>query len=218
LSDDPEPTEYRHYEIYLYGAGASARGGWSGAGGLDFNYGAAPDLQLTAVFPIAYDRPNGERLTSGLGNVELAAKFRFLHQQDVGWDVAVFPRVFLPSGSHLGDDHAALLLPIWIGRDWDKWATFGGGGCELNRGGDSQDFCLAGWSLTRQLSPNFRLGAELFHQMADAKGGDASTIAGIGATYDVNEHAHILGYVNNGLQNRDTTERLSWYGALLVTF
>jgi hypothetical protein len=52
----------------------------------------------------------------GPGNIELAVTYRFLHQDGVGLDVTVFPRVFLPSGSNIiGDNHASsLLLPIWI--------------------------------------------------------------------------------------------------------
>jgi hypothetical protein len=58
-----------------------------------------PDLQLTAVAPVAYNSPAVGSAVAGLGNVELAAKYRFLHQSEIGWDIAVFPRVFLPSGS-----------------------------------------------------------------------------------------------------------------------
>src|SRR5262245_6372087 len=70
-SDDPEPTDDRHYEIYFFANGSQARDGDSAAAGLDFNYGAGPDLQLTAVFPVEYDNPDGEASTSGLGNIEL---------------------------------------------------------------------------------------------------------------------------------------------------
>ncbi len=96
VTDDPEPTDFGHYEIYAFAGGTSARDGSGGAGGIDFNYGAAPDLQLTAVLPLAWDSPNAGGASAGLGNVELAAKYKFLHQDDVGVDVAFFPRVFLP--------------------------------------------------------------------------------------------------------------------------
>ncbi len=99
VTDDPAPTDYKHFEIYLFNAGTAERGGIAVASGLDFNYGAAPDLQLTAVVPVSFNNPSGGRTATGLGNVELAAKYRFLHQEDFGWDVAVFPRVFLPAGS-----------------------------------------------------------------------------------------------------------------------
>src|SRR5262244_2485552 len=84
FSDDPEPTDYRHFEIYTFTNGTHVRGDTSGVGGIDFNYGGAPDLQLTAVIPFAYDSPSGAKTASGLGNVELAAKYRFLHQDDIG--------------------------------------------------------------------------------------------------------------------------------------
>lgn len=133
-SDDPEPTEYRHYEIYTFNKGALSRGDVSGASGIDFNYGAAPNLQLTATLPVGFDFSSNSMSAFGLSNIELAAKYRFLHQDTFGLDVSVFPRVFLPSGSRsVGDRQASLLLPIWIQKDWGKWSAFGGGGCQ--RGG-----------------------------------------------------------------------------------
>ena len=128
------------------------------------------------------------------------------------------PRVFLPSGSKLGEQHASLLLPIWIGREWDHWSTFGGGGCALNRGGSSQAYCLAGWVLTRRVLPNLQLGGELFHRTADTKGGHASTILGLGTTYDLSEHLHLLGYVGAGLENAVETGRGTGYASILFTF
>ena len=91
VTDDPEPTETGHFEIYAFAAGTQTQDGNSGAGGIDFNYGAAPDVQLTVTAPIAFDNPHKARTRSGFGNLELAVKYRFLHQADVGWDVAVFP-------------------------------------------------------------------------------------------------------------------------------
>src|SRR5271168_339653 len=99
MSDDPEPTDYQHYEIYLFANGTRSGSGTRGESGVDINYGGAPDLQLTASLPIAYDVPAAGGTLGGFGNVELAAKYRLLHQADIGWDVAAFPRVFLPSGS-----------------------------------------------------------------------------------------------------------------------
>ena len=219
VSDDPQPTDTRHYEIYLFAGGTEGRDGTSGATGVDFNYGAAPNLQLTAVIPIAYDKPSDERSASGLGNIELAAKYRFLHQADLGWDVAFFPRVTLPSASaQVGDTHTLLLLPLWLQRDAGRWSTFGGGGCVINRGGDSRDYCLAGWALTRQVIPNLQLGAEIVHQTPDSRDGRASTGVGAGMLYDVNKNYHLLAYAGPGLQNAAVTGRYSWYASILLTF
>ncbi len=218
LTDDPDTTPRGEYETMVFATGNTTADGDEGEYGLDFNYGGGDDLQFTAAVPVSYENLNGASRQSGVGNIELAAKIRLLHQDTFGWDVAVFPRLFLPSGSDLGDQHASLLLPIWIGREGENWSTFGGGGCAINRGGDSQDYCVAGWAVTRRVLPNLQIGGELFHQSADTEGGFASTTLGLGATSDLNEHVHFLGYAGTGLQNRDETGRTSWYSSVLFTF
>src|ERR1700722_10315668 len=86
VSDDPEPTDYKHFEIYTFNTGTATRGDVGGASGVDFNYGAAPDLQLTATLPVGFDRPASANTSFGPSNVELAAKYRFLHQDSFGLD------------------------------------------------------------------------------------------------------------------------------------
>src|SRR5277367_5925419 len=78
LSDDPEPTDYRHFEIYTFSNGTVTGDGTSGEAGIDFNYGAAPNLQLTAVLPAGYDFGSASPSVAGLSNIELGAKYRFL--------------------------------------------------------------------------------------------------------------------------------------------
>lgn len=221
VTDDPEPTDYQKYEVYIFSQASGGRDGVSGAYGLDFNYGATENLQLTAAIPIAFERPAGAESSRGLGNIELAAKYRFVHNSESsGWDVAFFPRLFLPASSdRVGEKHASLLLPVWFQHDWEKdWSTFGGGGCVINRGGDSKDFCLAGWALTHQILPKLQLGAELVHQSADSKGGHASTQIGAGLKYDINDTLHVLAYAGPGLQNIAESGRYAWYTSVLFTF
>jgi hypothetical protein len=219
LSDDPEPTDYQHYEIYTYSSGTTARDGAGGESGIDFNYGGAPNLQLTATLPIAYDFPAEGSSVGGFGNVELAAKYRFLTQDTIGLDVAFFPRVILPSASSIvGEQHASFLFPVWVQKDWGDWSAFGGGGCEINRGGASQDFCEGGVVVTRKISSNLQMGLELFHQTPDTHDSLPTTSLGTGLIYDLNEHFHLLGYIGRGIQNADATDRLNWYASVLFTF
>ncbi len=219
VSDDPETTDYRHYEIYAFTQGVRTDAGTSGSSGIDFNYGAGPNLQLTAVLPVAYERPRELGTTSGLQSIELAAKYRFLHQADSGWDVAVFPRVFLPSASSaVGSSHASLLLPVWLERDWGPWSTFGGGGCALNNGGGSRDYCTGSWALAFQVLRQLQLGAELVYQSPDSHGGAATFSTGAGLRYDLDETFHLMAYAGPGLANAGETDRYSWYAAILFTF
>jgi hypothetical protein len=217
LSDDPDPTPRGEYEILLFAEGEPLRGDQSGSTGIDFNFGATPDLQLTAAAPYVFEDIGGGREWE-LGNIELAAKLRILHQETFGWDVAIFPRVFLPSASDLGDQHASLLLPVWLGRESGRWSTFGGGGCAINRGDDAQDYCLAGWAVAYDVTGNFNLGAEVFHQTADVKAGKATTTLGLGGAYDVNETVHLLGYLGADPDHLGDTEHTAWYTSLLFTF
>jgi hypothetical protein len=218
VSDDPEPTDHKHFEIYSFSNGTAKRDGVSGASGIDFNYGAAPDLQLTATLPLGYGFPVSGVAQAGLGNIEIAAKYRFLHQDTFGWDVAVFPRVFLPSRPPVADLQPSLLLPIWMQRDLGNgWIAFGGGGCVLSAAGPSQDSCLGGAVITRQITKNLQLGIELFHETGRV-GTPPTTSLGIGMIYDLSETYHLLEYVRRGIQNAEQTDALSWYGAVLFTF
>jgi Putative MetA-pathway of phenol degradation len=219
MTDDPEPTNYQHFEIYAFTDGMAAGKDTSGEAGIDFNYGAAPNVQLTATVPVEYDFAAVGPAAAGPGNVEFAVKYRFLTQQNFGLDVAVFPRVFLPSASaNVGDQHASVLLPLWVEKDWGKWSAFGGGGCKLNRGGDSRDFCQAGLVVTRQVTSAFQAGLEIFHQTADTIGGEDTTSVGAGGRYDLNDHLHLLGYLGRGIENAEATDRLNWYASVLFTF
>ena len=171
------------------------------------------------MLPVGVNQPNSGATTVGLSNVELAAKYRVLHQDTFGWDVAVFPRVFVPSGSAaVGDRDFSLLLPVWVQRELgEKWTIFGGGGCQLHALHDPRNSCVAGWVVTREVAPNLEVGAELFHQTA-VSDTPATTSLGVGATYDVDERHHLLAYVRRGIQNEASTDGYSWYVALLFMF
>jgi outer membrane putative beta-barrel porin/alpha-amylase len=219
VTDDPQPTDYEHFEIYAFTSGMDGRDGVVSTTGIDFNYGGAPDLQLTAVLPLTLDNPRAGPETIGIGNIELAAKYKFLHQEDFGIDVAVFPRLFLPAVStNAGEGHFSLLLPVFIGKTFEKVTTFGGAGCTINQGGDSRSFCQMGGAVTYQVTPKLNLGFEIHHEGADTIGGAATTGLGIGAVYDINENFHLMASGGRGIQNAADTNRQSWYLALLSTF
>ena len=218
ISDDPEPTDYKHFEIYAFGSGTKTIDGTSSQAGVDFNYGAAPNLQLTVVLPAGFSEPVANSAQLGLSNIQLAAKYRFLHQNSFGLDVSFFPRLFLPSGSSgTGDTNPSVLLPLWLEKDWKDWSVFGGGGCVIS-GDSTKNHCLAGGVLTRQVLPKLQLGVEVSYQTAEANGTPASTAVGIGAKYDLADHYHLLAYLNRGVRNPDETNQFSFYAAVLFTF
>lgn len=197
LSDDPEPTDLSHWEIYNFVNGAKDHGAVSGEGGIDLNYGAFKDVQLTGVFPAGYTSDGGYRLkhlAGYAGVVELAAKFKLVHQDEHSLvpDVAVFPRVFIPTNSHFGPPKTNLLLPVWAQKDWGDWSVFGGGGYQINPGAGQKSFWQGGLAVTRAFGKAFTLGGEVYGQGKDARDGTGSVTLNVASTYRFTEHWSLL--------------------------
>ncbi|MDE2411407.1 MAG: hypothetical protein KGM18_06470 [Sphingomonadales bacterium] len=206
LTDDPQPTELHHWEIYDFVSGEGADGQTSLAGGLDLNYGAVRDVQLTVVLPL--EKEPGLPLHGG--DIELAAKFRFLDHRDrsVPVDVSFFPRVFLPTGR---DSHRTrLLLPLWVEHDAGAWQIFGGGGYTLNPGPGQRDYWQQGVAVNRAINERLQLGLEYFGQQADVTGGRATHLLNLGATLRIGGPFSLLGSFGRGLNRRQTV----FYSAL----
>src|SRR5882724_11775416 len=72
LTDDPEPVELHHWEIYLATIDSKTSDGWTGtAPHIELNYGAAPGLQLHLIAPMNYDAPKNGPSHIGYGDTEL---------------------------------------------------------------------------------------------------------------------------------------------------
>src|SRR5579884_3426296 len=81
VTDDPEPVELHNWEVYIASMHIKQPGDWSGtAPHFEVNYGAAPDLQLHMIAPLAYDAPASGTSHYGFGDLELGAKYRFIHE------------------------------------------------------------------------------------------------------------------------------------------
>jgi hypothetical protein len=198
LSDDPEPTDPSHWEIYDFVIGAGGPGGLTGQAGFDINYGGAKDLQLTAVVPLGFENARGfsvAGLQAGPSDLELAVKYRFLHQMDGGWtpDVSLFPRLFVPTADRaLGTGQLGLLLPVWAEKDFGPWSVFGGGGWQLNPGLDQRNFWQGGVAVSRSIGKRLSLGGEVYGQTRDTAGGGAFTAIDLAATYRLVTHWSLL--------------------------
>ena len=183
VTDDPQPTDLHHWEIYAFGAAEGAHHDWDGAAGLDLNYGAAPGVQLTATLPLALTHESGDT-RAGAGDIELGIKYRLLHREAAGFDLAVFPRVILPSSGHsFGTGRTRVLLPVWAQKDAGAWSVFGGGGYTINPGVGNRGFWQGGLALTRSVSERLSIGGEATWEGADSVGAHATAGLGLGGVY-----------------------------------
>ena len=197
LTDDPQPTDPGRWEIYNYAIGAVAGGALDGEAGVDLNYGAAKDLQLTAVLPLGFHDARGlafDGLRGGTGVIELAAKYRFLHQFEGAWtpDVSIFPRLLVPTNDRFGTGHVALLLPLWAQRDAGPWSVFWGGGYQINPGAGQRSFWQGGLAVSRTIGERLSLGAELYAQQRSERSGGGFSAVNFAATYKLVQHWSLL--------------------------
>jgi len=180
-TDDPEPTELGHWEIYNFVDVDGSHGDVDGEAGFDLNYGAAKGLQLTATVPLAFNRSSDTGWHGGRGDLELGAKYRFINDEKAGWQVAMFPRAILPTSSgNLGGTRTRFLLPIWVQKDIGKTSIFGGGGFEINPGPGNRNFWQAGLAVTHDVTDKLQLGAELTWQSPDTRGQKSATGVDLG--------------------------------------
>lgn len=216
VTDDPQPTDTGRWEIYSFATGTQASGDLTGEAGLDINYGAAKRLQLTAVLPVSFE--NGARL--GAGDVELAAKYKLVSQHEGGWlpDIAIFPRVFLDTGTRFTPERPGLFLPVWAEKDFGPWSVFGGGGWQFNPGAGERNFWQSGLVVTRSFGDRFSLGAEVFHQTAQDFASKPFTGVNLGATYRLTRHWTLMASGGPGIENARAADQYDFYAALLATY
>ncbi len=192
-TDDPEPVPLHHYEAYLFGTFDRFAGDtYSQLPAFEFNIGAAPELQLHIVVPIAYLNPDG---ADGVGDVELGAKYRFLKETPHRPQIGAFPMLELPTGNSrlgLGNGRLWAKLPVWIQKSSGPWTTYGGAGLLVNQAPGMKNAAFAGWLLQRQLTKRLILGGETFYQAAQEVDARESTFLDGGGYYTLHGNLSLL--------------------------
>lgn len=183
-TDDPEPTDTGHWEIYAFAAGSRGGHVTEGATGLDLNYGPVDRVQLTATLPLAFTSAAGGHI--GRGNVEAGVKYQFARSETAHASAAIFPRVILPTASaRFGTGRAAFLLPLWMQKDFGRVSVFGGGGYTINPGAGQCDYWSEGLAATISLNDGLSAGAEIAHSGPDAIDARAETRLGLGGSIHI---------------------------------
>jgi len=196
ITDDPETTEYQHWEFYVASQYANNKDGKEGtAPHFEANYGIIPDVQLHLLVPLAYTHPDGGPTNYGLGDTEVGVKYRFLHEDDTTPQVGIFPVAHIPTGDRdrdLGSGHMPVFLPIWAQKSLGAWTTYGGGGYWINPGKGNKNFWQIGWLGQRDINEALTLGAEIFYAGKDTDDGRDRTGCTFGGIVNLSEEHHVL--------------------------
>ncbi|MDD5171144.1 MAG: transporter [Syntrophales bacterium] len=195
-TDDPEPVEYKHYEIYLASQYSNDRDQRSATlPHVEVNYGLAPNLQFHVIAPFLYVKQEGQSSQYGYGDTELGFKYRFIEETSTRPQVGTFPFIEIPSGDSdkgLGNGKAQYFLPLWLQKSWGPWTTYGGGGYWINPGEGNKNWAYLGWQVQREITKKLTLGAEIYYKSASREGIDESKGFTIGAIINITEHHHLL--------------------------
>jgi hypothetical protein len=203
-TDDPEPVDYRHWELYLASQSFHDKDGWTGtAPHVEVNYGAVPNVQLHIIAPLAYSIPGNGPGAYGYGDTELGVKFRFVQENKWTPMIGTFPFLEVPSGSRsagLGNGSAQVFLPVWLQKSFGPWQTYGGVGVWLDLGDRDRHWWYFGWLVQRRMFEWLTVGAEVFHQTPDEPGGGSDSRFNVGAVVDFTEMHHLLLSAGRGLE------------------
>jgi len=219
LTDDPVPTDYEHWEVYLFTMGDDEGGGYDINGpALELDYGALPDTQLSLSLPMTTVGGDGGPTVYGLGDTEFGIKYRLLHETN-GWpQISFYPAVTLPTGDAargLGNGRMWFQLPLWLEKSWGSWTTYGGGGAALDSAPGRRDYPFGGWLLQRDFGEHLTLGGEMFAQGRDADDDNGFAALNFGGQYNFNGHFSLLFSAGHSVCGDEHT---LWYCGLYWTW
>jgi hypothetical protein len=196
ITDDPEPVEYKHWEVYLAAQYTHDRDQDSSTlPHLEINYGVIPDTQIHLIAPLQYVKQEGTSSQYGYGDTELGVKLRFIKEKDYIPQVGIFPLIELPTGDAdkgLGNGRTQYFLPIWLQKSWGPWTTYGGGGYWINPGEGKKDWWQFGWQIQREINKTLTLGTELYYKTASTQDINDTKGYSVGVIINITENHHIL--------------------------
>jgi hypothetical protein len=206
-TDDPQPVDLHHWEIYFASTQAwSSHHAEATCPHFEMNYGAASNLQLHLLAPIAYVH-TAEGTHYGYSDTEIGVKYRLVDETDSAPQFGIFPLVEIPTGRKnqgLGSGEVQAYLPFWIQKSWGKFTTYGGAGLWYNPGTGQRNWMFAGWESQYDFSELLTLGAEIYYQTPDAEDSRASAGFGVGGFVNLNETDHILFSVGRTLSGEES--------------
>jgi hypothetical protein len=180
-------------------------------------------FQISVMVPMGFSRVTGGASNAGLGDVEVGAKYRFFDADDWGWRpaLAFAPVVTAPSGNvphDLGGGRTQIFLPLWLSKEFNQWTVFGGGGYHINPGLDRKNWWFAGVGVTRELTPEWTIGVEVFHSTPTERGEKDSTGFNLGVVYNISDAHHILFSAGRNISHATENNSLSGYIGYQLTF
>lgn len=189
-TDDPEPTEYRSYEIYVAAQYERRTDETLSALPLiEVNYGLFRNVQFSIDAPMSFIRQN-DASAYGLGDLTLGLKVRFIQETRGRPQIAFYPLIVIPSGNpNLQVSSSRLFLPLWAQKSFGRWTIYGGGGMWAKSVASATNWWFTGLVLQYELPNKNTVGAEMIRSTPQSanEGGETAFnlgyVASVGKTH-----------------------------------
>lgn len=226
LTDDPEPVEKGHGEFFIASQSVLTHDDFFATlPHFELNYGPIENVQLHALTPFVYDRPQDSSSQYGYGDTELGVKWRFLREDQLfkgSPEAGTYPLLEVDTGNAsrgLGNGRDQLFVPLWLQESWGEenrqWTLYGGGGYWFNPGDGNENFGFFGAVLQKQITDRLMIGGELNHSTVSAEGESPHTAFNLGFVYDFSDHWHLCFSAGGDIKGDN---RLNSYVALQYTW
>jgi len=219
ITDDPEPVDYQHWEVYVASIFTKQPEAWTTtAPHLEVNYGAVPDLQLHTILPMTLYAPAKGTSSYGYSDTELGVKYRFVQEGTWRPQIGTFPLLEVPTGSHernLGSGHLQTFLPLWAQKSVGPWTAYGGGGYWISPGAHNRNWWFTGLVVQCEVLPGLTPGVEVFHGTSQVIGGPRELGLNFGLIWDLSELQHVIFSAGPAL---DGSNQMQGYFAYQLTF
>jgi hypothetical protein len=191
-TDDPVPVDLHHYEFYIFGGldGTPVETDSTGPA-FEFNWGAAPRVQLHAVLPLGVAAPSDGPAAFGLTDAELGVKIALFKETKYLPQIGSFPMFEIPTGSSsrgLGVGKVWYKLPIWLQKNIGNWLLDGGAGYQVVPQTGFHNFAYGGFLVKYRFGERLEIGGEVFSHGRATPDTEAATMIDIGGYYHFKGH------------------------------
>jgi hypothetical protein len=176
-----------------------------GAPLLDLNYGWGDHIQLTLQTPLTILQQSGRGPVAGPGGTEAAVKWRFLDQDNGGFDISTFPRVIFTVAHSsvrrgLAEDGTRFQIPVEISKKIGENEIGGELGPHFPSVGRSE--WLYGVIAGRELSKTTEIIAEL-HGTSRMNFDQDTLTLNFGFRQELNKHAVLICSLGHDVRSPD---------------
>lgn len=185
---------------------------------VDLNYGSGEHIQLNLQTAYRVSKESDHGGVGGLGDTQLALKWRFLDEERSGFDVSTYPRIFFnifhsSVRRGLADEGTRFRLPVEIAKKFGRLEVDTEIGALVGTAGRSE--WLYGIVAGTEVTTTTEAMAELYATARNDFGQDTLSL-NLGWRRKLSEHAIWIGSFGHELRSPEPRAWIGYFGVQLV--